>query len=94
MSEEDDKDAKLQIKKDLLQEFPEDFNENEFKASVGKSLKYLFNKHIRYVNMDEFLKKVGDSRNINLLSILDCCREKPPTKGEFNNNAFTALEKA
>jgi hypothetical protein len=44
--------------------------------------------------MDEFLKKVGDSRNINLLSILDCCREKPPTKGEFNNNAFTALEKA
>jgi hypothetical protein len=38
--------------------------------------------HQRFVNMDEFLIKVGKQKNINLMSFLDCCREKPPTKGE------------
>ena len=67
--------------KNLIQEFPEDFNKNTYMASLGKSLRYLFNQQQRYFNIDLFKTKVSSNKNINMISLFDCCREKPPTKG-------------
>ena len=53
LNEEDLKAAKLQIKHDLIQEFPEDFKANDYKISLGKSLTFLFNAHKRFVNIDK-----------------------------------------
>jgi hypothetical protein len=69
------------IAKDLIQEFPEDFNLSDYKISLSRSLKELFNANNRYVDLDGFIEKVAGSKNINCISLLDCCREKPATKG-------------
>jgi hypothetical protein len=41
---------------------------------------YLFQKYMRYINIDDFGEKLGRMKNVNLLSLYDCCREIPPTK--------------
>jgi hypothetical protein len=80
---QDEKQAvKLEIAQNLLQDHPEDFNMNDYKIAVGKGLKTLFNSNQRYVNIDKFVKSLGTNKNINLICLFDCCREKPPTKGE------------
>ena len=43
MSEADELVVKFEIVKNLNHEFPEDFNENTYMASLGKSLRYMFN---------------------------------------------------
>ena len=65
----------------MIQDFPDKFNENDYKVALGKSLKFLFNAHKRFVNIDKQVEKIGKMKNINLISFFDCCREIPPTKG-------------
>jgi hypothetical protein len=40
----------------------------------------LFNEHARYINIDLFIEKLGRMSNVNLISLFDCCREKPATR--------------
>jgi hypothetical protein len=44
------------------------------------TLIYLFKKHKRYINIDEYAEILGRMKNVNLMSLYDCCREKPDTK--------------
>jgi hypothetical protein len=73
--------AKIEIAKALIQEYPEEFSINDFQSSLSKGLTYLFNEYARYINIDIDVEKLGRISNVNLISLFDCCREKPATRG-------------
>ena len=57
-----------------------------FEAVVLNILKTLYIKFVRYIDIDSFAQDVGKLRNINLISLFDCCREIK-TKSSKEGNA-------
>jgi hypothetical protein len=45
----------------------------------------LFQRHKKFINLDDYVDKLGRMSNVNLMSLFDCCREKQAKK--CTNNA-------
>jgi CTP-dependent riboflavin kinase len=74
------KEFKTEFLKAFVEEDPEEFTKKSFLNVIKTSMIYLFNKYKRYINIDEYAAILGRMRNVNLMSLYDCCREIPPTK--------------
>ena len=53
----------------------EKLTRDSFKNAIELTLKYLFINYKKYISLDDFVKKLSNMKNINLISIFDCCRE-------------------
>jgi hypothetical protein len=60
---------------------------------LSDTLGQIFEDHCRFVNIDDFAYRVGNLPNINLISLFDCCREKPATKSSIGAPPPEAKEK-
>jgi hypothetical protein len=49
---------------------------------LEKLITFIFREHKKYINVDAFRKSLGESKNVQLLSFFDCCREKTQTKSK------------
>jgi hypothetical protein len=70
--------------KEFSSQDPEEFTERTFLDVMKTSLAFLYKKHKRYINIDEYAEILGRMKNVNLMSLYDCCREKPATKSSIN----------
>ena len=46
-----------------------------FEESIKLSLKHTFMTYKKFISLDTFVKKISRVKNVNLISVFDCCRE-------------------
>ena len=64
-----------------------------FENAIKETLKYIFMSYKKYINLDTFVKKIGVFKNVNLISIFDCCREKKLKGGDLTKEEKEKLNK-
>ena len=53
----------------------ENMTRDSFEETIKLTLKYLFINHKKYISLDNFVRRLGNCVNVNIMSIFDCCRE-------------------
>jgi hypothetical protein len=70
----------------MLKPEHKDLTKKTFKRIIKNVARFIFINYGKYLNIDKFIKDLGEKPNVNLMSLLDCCRELK-TKGRDDLSA-------
>lgn len=72
----------------MLKSENKDLDQKLFRRVLKNVVRYIFINFKKFFNIDKFIKNLGTKTNVNIMSLLDCCRELK-TKGR---EVFSAAE--